>query len=146
MTFDDAIDLFEDQFFDFIYIDGFAHTGEEGGETLIKWYRKLKVDGVFAGDDYHEDWPLVMWAVNNFVNQSGASLMVTEKVEDTAFCQYPSWFIKKKNDASNIQFTTSKSLKDLCSSERRRIEKKRQWRVKIRKIERTLNKILKIKN
>ena len=43
MTFDDAIDLFEDQFFDFIYIDGFAHTGEEGGETLIKWYRKLKV-------------------------------------------------------------------------------------------------------
>lgn len=31
MTFEDALDLFDDEYFDFIYIDGFAHTGEEGG-------------------------------------------------------------------------------------------------------------------
>ena len=39
MTFDQALDLFPDQFFDFIYADGYAHTGEEGGQTLLNWYR-----------------------------------------------------------------------------------------------------------
>jgi hypothetical protein len=34
MSFDDALDIFDDEFFDFIYIDGFAHTGEEGGNQL----------------------------------------------------------------------------------------------------------------
>ena len=34
MSFDDAIGLFEDNLFDFIYFDGYAHTGEEGGKTF----------------------------------------------------------------------------------------------------------------
>ena len=38
MSFDEAIDLFEDNFFDFIYFDGYAHTGEEGGKTFSDWY------------------------------------------------------------------------------------------------------------
>ena len=33
MSFDDALDIFDDQSLDFIYIDGYAHTGEEGGST-----------------------------------------------------------------------------------------------------------------
>ena len=40
MTFDQAIDLFPDGHFDFIYVDGYAHTGEEGGRTLLNWYRQ----------------------------------------------------------------------------------------------------------
>ena len=34
MSFDDAIGLFEDNLFDFICFDGYAHTGEEGGKTF----------------------------------------------------------------------------------------------------------------
>ncbi len=59
MRFDEAIDLFDDESLDFIYVDGYAHGGEEGGETIFNWYRKLKVGGVMSGDDYHSDWPLV---------------------------------------------------------------------------------------
>ena len=142
MTFDNALDLFEDASFDFIYIDGFAHTGEEGGETLNKWYKKLKVGGIFAGDDYHLDWPLVVWAVNNFVKQTDSTLSITDKVEKTAFCEYPSWFITKEND--NVgNFTIPKALQKSAESEKLRIEKKRKWRVKVRNIERALKKILK---
>ncbi|MEZ5798835.1 MAG: methyltransferase domain-containing protein [Paracoccaceae bacterium] len=38
MTFDQALDLFPDGYFDFIYCDGYAHTGEEGGRTLADWF------------------------------------------------------------------------------------------------------------
>ena len=69
MDFDDALLLFEDNYFDFIYVDGFAHTGEEGGKTLIDWIKKLKVGGYLAGDDYHNDWPLVVWAVNDLAKK-----------------------------------------------------------------------------
>lgn len=43
----------------FIYVDGYAHTGEDRGKTLFDWYPKLKIGGLMAGDDYHDDWPLV---------------------------------------------------------------------------------------
>ena len=89
MTFAEALDLFEDEYFDFIYIDGFAHTGEEGGRTLYGWYRTLKVGGVMAGDDYHPDWPLVMWAVNDFAARTGEPLFCTELTERIAYCNYP---------------------------------------------------------
>ena len=68
-TFESALKKFDDKYFNFIYIDGFAHTGQEGGKTIIQWYKKLKVGGIIAGDDYHKDWPLVLWAVNDFAKQ-----------------------------------------------------------------------------
>ena len=143
MTFDDAVDLFEDRSFDFIYIDGFAHTGEEGGETLRKWYKKLKVGGIFAGDDYHSDWPLVIWAVNNFAKQISATLLITDKIEENvAFSEYPSWFITKTND-KKVEFIASKALQKSAYSEKYRIEKKRKWRVTVRNIERAIKKYLK---
>ena len=64
MTFDEAYDLFPDESLDFIYIDGYAHTGQEGGDTIWKWARKVRVGGLIAGDDYHADWPLVVEAVD----------------------------------------------------------------------------------
>lgn len=30
------------QMFDFVYIDGYAHTGEENGKTIIDWWRKVR--------------------------------------------------------------------------------------------------------
>ena len=34
MSCDEALDLFDDNYFDFIYFDGYAHKGEEGGKTF----------------------------------------------------------------------------------------------------------------
>jgi len=98
MSFDDALSLFADDYFDFIYFDGYAHTGEEGGKSFIDWYRKVKTGGVIAGDDYHDDWPLVKWAVNTFVKALDAELSVTGLTETTNLSHYPSWFFTKKRD------------------------------------------------
>ena len=96
MRFDEALDMFPDEFFDFIYVDGFAHTGEENGQTLYDWYPKLKKGGLFAGDDYHKDWPKVVKAVDKFCAKYDYSPMVTGKTEDIDFCKYPTWAIIKK--------------------------------------------------
>ena len=110
MSFDDALDLFEDNFFDFIYFDGYAHTGEEGGKTFSDWYKKLKVGGVFSGDDYHDDWPLVKWAVNDMVSKLNCKLNVTGKTENTHLNRYPSWFFTKEKD---FEFTVDEKLSNL---------------------------------
>ncbi len=96
MTFTDAIDLFPDNFFDFIYVDGYAHTGEEGGRTMLDWYAKLKVGGIMAGDDYSpKKWPLVVWGVNHLVRQLDVPLNLTDKVMDVSYNRFPSWFFVK---------------------------------------------------
>lgn len=98
MTFEEALDLFPDNFFDFIYIDGYAHSGEEGGKTLADWTKKVKIGGVIAGDDYHEDWPLVVEAVNDFVKQTNFDFFVTEIIEEGPTSQFPSWAVVKTHD------------------------------------------------
>jgi SAM-dependent methyltransferase len=96
MTFDQALDLFQDRQFDFIYCDGYAHTGEEGGRTLIDWYAKLKPGGVMAGDDYDpEAWPLVVWAVHHVVAQLGVPLRITDQVTSDPYNRYRSWYFVK---------------------------------------------------
>ncbi|MDA8882442.1 class I SAM-dependent methyltransferase [Alphaproteobacteria bacterium] len=110
MSFDEALELFDDNYFDFIYFDGYAHTGEEGGKSFKDWFKKLKVGGLFAGDDYHEDWPIVKWAVNDMVSQIGCDLHVTGKREFTNLNHYPSWFFKKVSEAN---FTTNPDLRIL---------------------------------
>lgn len=99
MSFDDALTLFDENYFDFIYFDGYAHTGEEGGKSFIDWYKKVKVGGIFAGDDYHDSWPLVKWAVNSFVKTLGVELNVTGLTETTNLSHFPSWFFTKISDA-----------------------------------------------
>jgi len=96
MRFDEALDLFEDQSLDFVYVDGYAHGGEEGGETIFSWYAKVKIGGLLAGDDYHSDWPLVCEAVDEFVRQSGEELMLATSTEPhTDYCRYPTWCVRK---------------------------------------------------
>lgn len=97
MSFDDALGLFDDDYFDFIYFDGYAHTGEEGGKTFSDWYNKLKVGGIFAGDDYHLDWPLVVWGVNAMAKALNVELNITGITETTGLNRYPSWFFSKIN-------------------------------------------------
>ena len=85
-SFDEALKLFPDGYFDFIYIDGYAHTGQEQGDTLKKWFPKLKNGGVFAGHDYHPDWPLTIKYVDEFCNN------LNIKPYFTKGDKYPSWY------------------------------------------------------
>ena len=102
MRFSDAIDLFPDEYFDFIYIDGYAHTGQLGGETIVDWYPKLKPGGVLCGDDYDEErWPLVTQSVQSIVAQLGGTLHVTDTEKGAEYSFYPSWALVKPD---NINF------------------------------------------
>lgn len=92
MSFAEAYDLFDDESLDFIYIDGYAHSGQEGGETIWHWARKVKPGGLIAGDDYHDDWPLVKEAVDLFADTTGFELCVTTVVEpDIDYAAHPTW-------------------------------------------------------
>ncbi|KQM67720.1 hypothetical protein ASE75_02035 [Sphingomonas sp. Leaf17] len=95
MRFDEALDLFDGQSLDFIYVDGYAHTGEENGRTFDDWYPKLKHGGIIAGDDYHSDWPLVMAAVNEFIRRNELVLHVIQCQENAWNSMYPTWFAMK---------------------------------------------------
>jgi hypothetical protein len=89
MTFADAERFFCPQSLDAVYIDGYAHTGQEGGKTLEDWWPKLKPGGIFAGHDYHSDFPLTIDAVNCFAERHGLAIELTGEVK------YPSWWTTK---------------------------------------------------
>jgi hypothetical protein len=95
LRFKDALDLFPNEYFDFIYIDGYAHNGEENGETLHDWYIKLRHGGVIAGDDYCYEWPLVKRVVDEFVYAKNLKLGVIECREAVDYCRYPTWYAIK---------------------------------------------------
>lgn len=96
MRFDQAVDLFDDHTFDFVYVDGYAHTGEEGGATFRDWWPKLRPGGVFAGDDYDPAWPDVVKQVDQFLGEHALTGYLIPFVEkDTPYCKYPTWFTIK---------------------------------------------------
>ncbi len=95
MRFDEALCLFTDESFDFIYVDGYAHDGELNGATFRDWFPRLKRGGIIGGDDYHADWPLVVAAVDAFVAENGLELHVIDCHEDSWNSQYPTWFAIK---------------------------------------------------
>jgi len=125
LTFDDAADLFPNDYFDFIYIDGFAHTGEEGGKTLVDWYGKLKVGGIMSGDDYHTDWPLVMWAVNHFASQLNVTINLTERTQTDRYSLYPTWFFRKESEIDPSSLPLDGRLVTIAKHERTRIHRLR---------------------
>ena len=126
MTFEDARALFDDNTFDFIYVDGFAHTGQEGGKTLTDWWPTLKVGGVMAGDDYHTDWPLVMWAVNEMASQLGLELHITDTVDSSSYNRYPSWYVVKTEESATATVKHPETLRSLAKAEAARVSAHRK--------------------
>ena len=88
-VFSDAIKLFEDNFFDFIYIDGYAHTGQDNGQTLYDWWPKLKSGGIFSGHDYDRAWPETIKQVDLFAKDKNI------QVQTIIDKPYNSWYVIK---------------------------------------------------
>lgn len=89
MTFAEAAALFADESLQFIYIDGYAHTGQDGGKTLAEWWPKLKSGGVFSGHDYHPQFPLTIAEVDAFAQKYQLQVNFTKET------RYPSWWLIK---------------------------------------------------
>ena len=90
-TFADALHLFPDESLDFIYVDGYAHTGQEGGGTLRDWWAKLKRGGVFSGHDYHPRYKPTIREVDAFAASHNLKIATTDASGD----EFPSWFVTK---------------------------------------------------
>jgi len=65
----EAAMLFDDGYFDYVYIDG-DHTLAAASEDLKAWWPKVKSGGYFAGHDYSASIG-VMRAVDNFCEENG---------------------------------------------------------------------------
>ncbi len=95
MTFEEALSHFADDSLDFVYFDGYAHTGQEGGKTIEQWWRKVKPGGTLAGHDYHPKWIATMNAVDRFVEHHGLALQLTLSADEPGADPYPSWWVEK---------------------------------------------------
>lgn len=96
MRFDQALELFPDNSLDFVYVDGFAHTGQENGKTIHDWYSKVRPNGIIAGDDYHEHFPGVTNAVGQFADQHNLRFGVIDAHEPySVWSEYPTWYARK---------------------------------------------------
>jgi predicted O-methyltransferase YrrM len=67
-TSDDAVLDFNDESFDFIYIDG-IHQYENVKQDIINYLPKVKKGGVIGGHDYGNSWPGVRQAVDEMFGQ-----------------------------------------------------------------------------
>ena len=83
----DAAKLFEDEFFDFIFIDA-SHKYEDVKNDLNAWYPKLKKGGFFAGHDY-PSWEEVKKAVDEWVTENNYKLEISG--------QSLTWGLTKRN-------------------------------------------------
>ncbi|WP_376696629.1 class I SAM-dependent methyltransferase [Wenzhouxiangella sp. EGI_FJ10305] len=98
MFFDDAIGLFDDETIDFVYLDAYAHAGQENGKLLDHWWRKLRPGGLFAGHDYDLKWPKTVEAVDAFCDSKDIEPSIISGVR-TANHQdsYASWYVFKND-------------------------------------------------
>ncbi len=65
---EDAVSMFEDNYFDYVYVDG-AHTYAAVTLDLNNYFYKVKVGGYIIGDDYSRDWSEVIRAVDDFLRE-----------------------------------------------------------------------------
>ena len=95
-SFESALNIFEDNYFDFVYVDGYAHGGQEGGKTLCDWIKKVKVGGIICGDDYDNKFPLTVKAVNHLAQNTNNQIYLTNKdyIYENQRKHFASWIIK----------------------------------------------------
>lgn len=93
-TFEDALPFFDDGCCDMVYVDGYAHTGQEEGKTLFDWWPKVRSGGIFAGHDYDAYYPQTVRAVNAFVEtlRAAGEAIELHVIEERPNC---SWWVRK---------------------------------------------------
>lgn len=88
-SFDEALETFPNESLGFIYIDGYAHTGQDDGKTIQDWWKKVKPGGFFGGHDYYSIYPQTIAQVDRFVKDVKRPLHVTGE------SKFQSWMIIK---------------------------------------------------
>jgi len=121
-SFESALNIFEDNYFDFVYVDGYAHGGQEGGKTLCDWIKKVKVGGIICGDDYDSKFPLTIKAVNHLAQNTNNQIYLTNKdfVYENQHKHFASWIIKVDKEY-NVKPDKSLMLKSKIISEYHKI-------------------------
>lgn len=109
MRFEDALDLFPDRSLDFIYFDGYAHTGQNYGQTILDWSKKIKPNGILSGDDYDSKWELNKIIIDQFALQNKLKLYITDSNKKKHI--YNSWYIRVNKNIKKTKFQYSKLLK-----------------------------------
>jgi hypothetical protein len=69
----EAATLFDDNTVDFCYVDA-AHDYESVTKDLQSWWPKIKEELWIGGDDYTEEWPGVVQAVNDFFSSKNITV------------------------------------------------------------------------
>ncbi len=59
------VNEFQDESVDFLFVDG-SHDKDSVTRDLALWTPKVKRGGILSGHDYHETWPSVVEAVDEF--------------------------------------------------------------------------------
>lgn len=78
---DDAVKMYRDGFFDFVYLDG-NHSEPQITRDLVNWFPKVRKGGIFGGHDYMDESSdtyqcQVKSAVDRFVQERGLKLHTT---------------------------------------------------------------------
>tara|TARA_B100000287_G_scaffold259395_1_gene243985 strand:- start:20219 stop:20797 length:579 start_codon:yes stop_codon:yes gene_type:complete len=84
----DVVEEFPDNYFDFIYIDGCHLYGCVKSDLNMYW-PKLKKGGLMCGHDYHDNYPGVIKAVEEFKPMHGLKLL--------AISNHTDWALTPKN-------------------------------------------------
>jgi hypothetical protein len=108
----DYINLFDNDFFDFVYVDS-DHSYEGVKKDLNSWWDKIKTNGVLAGHDYFEHTSSytfgVVEAVNDFIKEKGIS---QENFYVTSESFSPSFFIIKSSNSNSLTTIANKNTTD----------------------------------
>ena len=79
MTGNEALSLFENGFFDFVYLDA-LHDEESVFRDITGWWPKTKIGGIISGHDYiNKEGYGVIQAVNKFAKNNNLELKNTQK-------------------------------------------------------------------
>lgn len=90
MRFDEALPMVAGLQADVVYVDGYAHTGQEGGQTLEDWWHVVRVGGWLCGHDYSRRWPKTIEAVDRFARDKRLPVRIVRDADT-----FWSWAIHK---------------------------------------------------
>lgn len=89
MRFDEAFPMLPMDWADVIYVDGYAHTGQENGETLEQAWLRVRPGGYLAGHDYDKRYLPTIEQVDKLARRYGLGVHLTG--ED----RLKSWYVRK---------------------------------------------------